>query len=105
MKKQEEFELCARRLKALADPTRLRLISCLFKGPKNVSDLAAELDDEVVIISHHLGVLRNTGLVQAHKNGRFVEYALHPDVSRAAKRNEETKFIELGCCRLDLEET
>lgn len=104
MKKQEEFELCAKRLKALADPTRLRLITCLLKGPKNVGDLAAELNDEVVIISHHLGVLRNTGLVQAHKSGRFVEYAVHPDVTRAAKRSELPKYLELGCCRLDLAE-
>lgn len=103
--KQEEFELCARRLKALADPTRLRLITCLFKGPKNVGDLAAELNDEVVTVSHHLGVLRKTGLVQAHRSGRHVEYALHPDVSRAPERNELPNQIELGCCRLDLDET
>jgi ArsR family transcriptional regulator len=102
MKKTEDFELCARRLKALADPKRLRIVACLFSGTKNVGDLAAQLDDEIVLISHHLGVLRNAGLVQAHKSGRFVEYALHPDVVRAAKRSEQPKFIDLGCCRLDL---
>lgn len=105
MKKPEDFELCAKRLKALADPTRLRLITCLFEGPKNVGDLAAEIEDEVVMVSHHLGVLRNSGLVQSHKTGRYVEYALHPDVSRAGKRNEPPKYIELGCCRLDLGES
>ncbi len=102
MKNSAEFELCARRLKALADPKRLKIIACLFAGTKNVGDLAAELEDEIVIVSHHLGVLRNAGLVQAHKSGRFVEYELHPDVVQAAKRTEQPKFIDLGCCRLDL---
>ncbi len=105
MEKAEEFELCALRLKALANPKRLRIVVCLLAGSKNVGDLAVHLDDEIVLVSHHLGVLRNAGLVQAHKSGRFVEYALHPDVAQAAKRDEQAKFIlDLGCCRLDLED-
>lgn len=102
MKQVEEFEVCARRLKALAEPERLRIVTCLFAGPKTVGDMAAELTDEVVKVSHHLGVLRNAGLVTATKRGRFVEYALHPDVSPAAKRNEPLSAIDLGCCRLEL---
>ena len=103
MKDSEDFELCARRLKALADPERLRIVSCLFGGPKYVGDLATELKDEVVKVSHHLGVLRNAGLVTSKKNGRFVEYTLHPDVAPALERAGVTKQIDLGCCRLNLE--
>jgi DNA-binding transcriptional ArsR family regulator len=102
MKQVEEFEVCARRLKALAEPERLRIVTCLFAGPKTVGDLAAELTDEVVKVSHHLGVLRHAGLVTATKRGRYVEYALHPDVSRAAKRTDTLAAIDLGCCRLEL---
>ena len=102
MKQVEEFEVCARRLKALAEPERLRIVTCLFAGPKTVGDLAAELTDEIVKVSHHLGVLRNAGLVTATKRGRFVEYALHPDVSPASKRSEPLTAIDLGCCCLDL---
>ena len=102
MKNTEDFEACATRLKALADPTRLQIVSCLFAGTKNVGDLAEALGDEIVTISHHLGVLRHAGLVQAHKRGRFVEYALHPDVAPAIKQLTPPKSIDLGCCRLDL---
>ena len=102
MKQVEEFEVCARRLKALAEPERLRIVTCLFGGRKTVGDLAAELADEVVKVSHHLGVLRNAGLVTATKRGRFVDYALHPDVAPASKRNEHLTAIDLGCCRLEL---
>jgi DNA-binding transcriptional ArsR family regulator len=103
MEHAEDFELCARRLKALADAERLRIISCLFGGPKYVGDLATQLNDEVVKVSHHLGVLRNAGLVITRKNGRFVEYALHPDVVPTLEKAGVAKQIDLGCCRLSLE--
>ena len=103
MKDPVEFDECARRLKALADPERLKIVQCLFAGPQNVSDLATQLKDEIVKVSHHLGVLRNAGLVQSEKQGRFVVYALHPDVTAAAKAsNDQPQGIELGCCRLEI---
>ncbi len=103
MKNVDEFEDCARQLKALADPERLRIVKALFAGPKNVSDLSEELKDEIVKVSHHLGVLRNAGIVLTKKQGRFVVYSLHPDVLHAAKRGTVSNQIDLGCCRLELE--
>lgn len=98
MKDSKEFIACAKQLKALADPERLRIVQCLFAGERNVSDLAVELGDEIVKVSHHLGVLRNAGLVTADKQGRFVVYALHP----AVRTSVTAERIDLGCCRLDL---
>jgi ArsR family transcriptional regulator len=89
---------CARRLKALADPERLRIIRCLKTGPKNVSELADSLGRELVNVSHHLGVLRHAGLVSDERRGKFVVYSLHPDVIR----RKEPDCLDLGCCRLDL---
>jgi ArsR family transcriptional regulator, nickel/cobalt-responsive transcriptional repressor len=89
-------EHCARKLRALADPERLRIITCLREGPCNVSELAARLGTEVVNVSHHLGVLRHAGVVQDEKQGRFVVYRLHPDVFRAGRH------LDLGCCRLEI---
>lgn len=102
MKTLSDFESCAQRLKALAEPERLRIVQCLFAGPKNVGDLAAELKDEVVKVSHHLGILRNAGLVESTKLGRFVVYNLHPDVVAENLTLADPKQIDLGCCRLEL---
>jgi DNA-binding transcriptional ArsR family regulator len=102
MKAPEEFESCAQRLKALAEPERLRIIACLFAGPKNVGDLANELGHSIVKVSHHLGVLREANLVKAQKRGRFVEYTLHPEVTGRADVSNLPTFVNLGCCRLDL---
>lgn len=99
----EDYQACARRLKALADPERLRIVSLLFSGPRNVGDLAEELSDEIVKVSHHLGVLRRADLVQTRKEGRHVEYALHPEVLRQSSPARSPRAIELGCCRLELE--
>ena len=88
---------CARMLKALADPDRLRIVDCLRRGPRNVSDLASLLHVELVNISHHLGVLRHAGLVLDEKQGRFVVYRLHPDIFQPSGEH-----LNLGCCRLEI---
>lgn len=85
-------------LRALADPERLRIVSCLRGGPRNVTELAGLLGAEVVNVSHHLGVLRHAGLVLDEKQGRFVVYRLHPDVFQP----ESDEHLDLGCCRLEI---
>lgn len=101
MHEAQEFETCARRLKALADPERLRIVDVLFAGAKNVSQIAEELGTEIVNVSHHLGVLRSAGLVQVERQGRFMIYSLAPDVY-AARRNAAGKQLDLGCCSLEI---
>jgi DNA-binding transcriptional ArsR family regulator len=97
----DEFKQCAERLKAVADPERLRILHCLFAGPKNVSQISAELEEEIVNVSHHLAVLRRAKVLQATRRGRFIEYALHPEVAKSASKSGPKK-IEFGCCRIDL---
>lgn len=102
MQTENDFEQCATRLKALADPDRLRIINCLFAGPKNVSELASELGEELVKVSHHLGVLRHANVVQTEKQGKFVVYQLHPEIAVTGSAEAAVKTLDLGCCRLDL---
>lgn len=100
MKDALDSKLCAERLKALADEDRLRIIQVLRGGAKNVGKIAEELGEEIVNVSHHLGILRRTQILQAEKQGRFVIYSLHPDVFASQPRVVE--HIDLGCCRLEL---
>jgi ArsR family transcriptional regulator len=96
-----QSQQCARYLKALADPDRLRIIQCLGSGPKNVSEIAALVDREFVNVSHHLGVLRHADLVEDHKQGKFVVYSLHPDVAARKRKAGGKEVLDLGCCRLE----
>ena len=91
---------CAERLKALADPDRLRIVQVLREGPKNVSEITAELSAEIANVSHHLQILKRERIVETEKQGRFVVYRLHPDVFEATRT--ATDCLDLGCCRLEL---
>jgi DNA-binding transcriptional ArsR family regulator len=102
MKVPGDFEVCAVRLKALADPDRLRIVQCLFDGPSTVSQIAASLREEIGNVSHHLAILRRAGILLAKKQGRFVQYSIHPDVQLEALRDRDGRQINLGCCQLDL---
>jgi ArsR family transcriptional regulator, nickel/cobalt-responsive transcriptional repressor len=95
-------DLCARALRALADPERLRIVRSLLGGGRHVSELAELLDAEVVNISHHLGVLRHAGLVRTERQGRYIVYHLHPDVFPGPSANQAVQHLDLGCCRLEL---
>lgn len=100
MRTEDDYARCATRLKALADPDRLRIVNCLFAGPKNVSEIASELGEELVKVSHHLGVLRHANVVQTQKQGKYVVYRLDPEI--AHQTTGDTKTLDLGCCRLEL---
>jgi ArsR family transcriptional regulator len=61
---------------AIGDPTRLVIIRRLSTGAKTVTDLAKACDTELVNVSHHLGIMRAAGLVEANRDGRFMRYGL-----------------------------
>lgn len=92
--------MCAEKLKALGEPVRVRIVDLLRDGQKSVSEIAECLGEELVNISHHLGILYHAGLVDKSKQGRFVVYRLHPDVS--AVRRGGIQHLDFGCCRLEV---
>jgi ArsR family transcriptional regulator len=69
----------AETFQAMADPTRVRLISTLMDGELCVFDLAALLGMTHSAISHQLRLLRNLHLVKNRKEGRIVYYSLDDD--------------------------
>jgi DNA-binding transcriptional ArsR family regulator len=62
--------------KALADPTRRRLLLALVQGPAFPSDLAEDLGLTRANVSNHLTCLRGCGLVVAVPDGRRTRYEL-----------------------------
>jgi len=62
--------------KALADETRLRILSLLSHGEMCVSDLDAILGAGQSKVSRHLDYLRKTGLVTSRRSGTLVFYRL-----------------------------
>lgn len=65
----------------LADPTRLRLLSLISAAGEACAacDLVEPLGVSQPTVSHHLKVLRQAGLVDSQKRGRWVYYRPVPD--------------------------
>jgi DNA-binding transcriptional ArsR family regulator len=61
---------------AWGEPTRLAIIRHLAIGEMTVTKLAVACEVEMMNISHHLGLLKDSGLVTAERDGRFMRYNL-----------------------------
>ncbi len=101
VKDRLQSELCAEKLKALGEPLRLRIVDLLREGSRTVGEISELLDQEMVNVSHHLGILYQAGILKRHKQGRFVHYSLHEDLFPHA---DDPQHLNLGCCRIEIPE-
>jgi DNA-binding transcriptional ArsR family regulator len=82
-------------LAAVAEPTRLRVLWQLAKGPQHVGALADMVKIPMVNMSHHLGVMRQAGVLDDEKDGRRVVYRLHPDIARPGDAGDVLAVLDL----------
>ena len=68
--------------KALADETRLRIYLLLLQGELCVCELVAILKMEQSRVSHSLRILKEAGLVNDHREGKWIIYSVNPEMSR-----------------------
>jgi ArsR family transcriptional regulator, arsenate/arsenite/antimonite-responsive transcriptional repressor len=86
----------ALRLKALADPVRVKIVSYLFSssaGEEISGELAAVLDLSESTVSHHLSQLRKAGLVISDRRGMNVFHKVRPDALQAL-----CAALDPSCC-------
>lgn len=68
-------------LKAISDPLRLRMLSAIATDPRGeacVCDLAELADVSQPTVSHHLRVMKDTGLLTSERRGTWVYYRITP---------------------------
>jgi len=66
--------------KALADPTRRKILTLLGERSRTVGEICECFAISQPAISRHLGVLREAGLVHAERRGQSVVYAIDTTV-------------------------
>jgi DNA-binding transcriptional ArsR family regulator len=76
MIEHETADRLSETFKALADPTRIKIIYALSKKRLCVCDLSATLNMSQSAVSHQLRTLRNLKLVKFEKKGKSVYYSL-----------------------------
>jgi len=87
MQGSPERRLLLLQLKALASPTRLRILELLQeRGEETVTDLARDLRMTQPRVSWHLGLLRRGGLLRQRRQGRQVFCSLDLDGLRRGQR-------------------
>lgn len=87
----------ALRLKALADPVRIKLMSILLTtndGEVCTCDLAVAVDLAESTVSHHLGQLRKAGMVISERRGMNVFHRAQNDALNAL-----LLVLDPNCCR------
>lgn len=75
-----DLDNLARQLKVLAEPNRLRIINLLMQGVQCNCELGDALEMPANLISHHLRVLREMGLVEVERDAvdaRWVYYTIN----------------------------
>jgi ArsR family transcriptional regulator len=70
---------CVEFCKALADDTRQRILEMLLEREMCVGDIVDAFSMSQPSISHHLGVLKQFGLVTSRKEGQQVFYTINRD--------------------------
>lgn len=74
------LDLSAEILRALAHPLRMRMLKFIDQeGEINVNKIYSSLGLEQSITSQHLKILRNAGLVETKRNGKYINYRLSYD--------------------------
>ncbi|MGV9672090.1 ArsR/SmtB family transcription factor [Gordonia sp. NPDC003504] len=72
-------EAASELLRALASPTRIAIVLSLQQGSKCVHELVGSLQLSQPLVSQHLRVLKDAGVVRGHRNGREIMYELLDD--------------------------
>ncbi|TPL84681.1 winged helix-turn-helix transcriptional regulator [Mesorhizobium sp. B2-3-14] len=71
--------------RALADPTRRRVVERLNRSPASVSELAQPFEMALPSFIDHLKILEGCGLVRSQKTGRVRTYELAPEPLKLAE--------------------
>jgi DNA-binding transcriptional ArsR family regulator len=87
-------------LSAVGEPTRMLILYRLALGPHHVGQLAELIGIPMVNMSHHLGVMRQAGLLDDEKDGRRVVYRFRPEIYTPGDGHNTLATLTLGAYRI-----
>lgn len=90
-KESNELKELAGIFKAISDENRLRIISLLIKRELCVCEIIKQLNLSQSLVSHHLAILRKTGLIKFRKDNKWVYYS----ISKSKLNRLNTKYFNL----------
>jgi DNA-binding transcriptional ArsR family regulator len=89
---EEKIQATAETLQAIGEENRIRILWLLLNGPKNVTEISTALDLPIVNISHHLGILKRSKILQVERQGQTMLYSLSSESWVRSGKNRELKL-------------
>lgn len=90
----EYVDRLATTLAILGEPSRLSIVIFLLEKKANVTEITMQLKMSQPAVSHHLRLLKTSGILKSHKSGKQVYYSINDD---HVKRIIELGLIHMGC--------
>lgn len=82
-------------LRAICDPVRWHIVRLLCKGPVRHAALAEHLGVSAAVLSRHIRILREAGLVTSYKEGKFCVSDLVPQIKDLVLRSLPFKDLSI----------
>ena len=76
IEREEDIVIAAASMKAIAHPLRLKILCVLAPGELSVQDIVEQVGTSQSNISQHLAILRDKGILIAHKEANHVYYRI-----------------------------
>jgi ArsR family transcriptional regulator len=78
--------------KALADPTRLKILECIEKGERCICEIIPYTGKSQPCVSQHLKVMKNAGVIDERKDGtKIMIRASNDDIFKIIKQVKKMK--------------
>ncbi|NLO85801.1 MAG: winged helix-turn-helix transcriptional regulator [Clostridiales bacterium] len=71
-------------MKALADPTRRKILQVLKQGRRSAGEIGAEFSISGAAVSRHLALLKEADLIRCQREGKFIFYEINLSVIQEA---------------------
>lgn len=90
---------CLAAMRALGEPSRMRIVRQLLDGPHSVNELCDALKLTPYNVSRHLNVLKTSGLVKVEPQAQQRIYDLADECQK--RLSKHSRVLDLGCCQFD----
>ena len=93
----EDFTDIAFLFQQLGDPTRLRILWLLCHCDECVCNIAAAVDMSAPAVSHHLRILKKSGIISSRRDGKEVYYSLADTPQAQLLHRSIDALFEISC--------
>lgn len=97
MPQREDFSNIAFLFQQLGDPTRLRILWLLCHCEECVCNIAAAVDMSAPAVSHHLRILKKSGIISSRRDGKEVYYSLADTPQAKLLHRSIDSLFEISC--------